>query len=66
MFTLDENRVSDVYGKGGCEELTDGLINYTIIERTMGGRIDHTTTNLKFGGDGGGGSSAAASSREAG
>jgi hypothetical protein len=25
----------------------DGRINYTAIERTMGGRIDHTTTNLK-------------------
>jgi hypothetical protein len=46
--------------------LTDGRINYTAIERTMGGRIDHTTTNLKFGGDGGGGSSAAANSGEAG
>ncbi len=46
--------------------MTDGRINYTAIERTMGGRIDHTTTNLKFGGDGGGGSSAAANSGEAG
>jgi hypothetical protein len=27
--------------------LTDGRINYTAIERTMGGRIDHTTTNQK-------------------
>jgi hypothetical protein len=38
---------ADIYGKGGCVELTDGRINYTAIERTMGGRIDHTTTNLK-------------------
>ena len=37
----------DIYGKGGCIELTDGYINYTAIERTMGGRIDHTTTNKK-------------------
>jgi len=37
----------DIYGKGGCVELTDGWINYTAIERTMGGRIDHTTTNQK-------------------
>jgi hypothetical protein len=37
----------DIYGKGGRVELTDGYINYTAIERTMGGRIDHTTTNLK-------------------
>ena len=37
----------DIYKKGGCVELTDGRINYTAIERTMGGRIDHTTTNLK-------------------
>ncbi len=37
----------DIYGKGGCVELTDWRINYTAIERTMGGRIDHTTTNLK-------------------
>ena len=37
----------DIYGKGGCVELTDGRINYTAIERTMGGRIDHTTTNQK-------------------
>jgi hypothetical protein len=56
----------DIYGKGGCVELMDGWINYIAIERTMGGRIDHTTTNLKSGGDGGGGSSAAASSGEAG
>ncbi len=31
----------DISGKGGCVELTDGRINYTAIERTMGGRIDH-------------------------
>ena len=37
----------DIYGKGGRAELTDGYINYTAIERTMGGRIDHTTTNQK-------------------
>ena len=37
----------DIYGQGGCVELTDGRINYTAIERTMGGRIDHTTTNQK-------------------
>ena len=37
----------DISGKGGCVELTDGRINYTAIERTMGGRIDHTTTNQK-------------------
>jgi hypothetical protein len=37
----------DIYGKGGCVELTDGRIKYTAIERTMGGRIDHTTTNQK-------------------
>jgi hypothetical protein len=30
----------DIYGKGGCVEFTDGQINYTAIERTMGGRID--------------------------
>ncbi len=56
----------DIYGKRGCLELTDGRINFTAIERTMGGRIDHTTTNLKSGGDSGGGSSGAASSGEAG
>jgi len=27
----------DIYGKGGGVELTDGYINYTAIERTMGG-----------------------------
>ena len=27
--------------------MTDGYINYTATARTMGGRIDHTTTNLK-------------------
>jgi hypothetical protein len=32
----------DIYGQGGCVELTDRRINYTAIERTMGGRIDHT------------------------
>ena len=37
----------DIYGKGGCVELTDGYINYTAIERKMVGRIDHTTTNQK-------------------
>ena len=37
----------DIYGQGGCVELTDGRINYTATERTMGGRIDHTTTNQK-------------------
>ena len=35
----------DIYGKGGRVELTDGYIKYTAIRRTMGGRIDHTTTN---------------------
>ena len=34
----------DIYGKGGCVELTDGKIKHAAIERTMGGRIDHTTT----------------------
>ncbi len=33
----------DIYGKGGCVELTDGYINHTATERTMGGRIEHTT-----------------------
>ncbi len=33
--------------KGGCVELTDGYINYSAIEKTMGRRIDHTTTSLK-------------------
>jgi hypothetical protein len=28
-------------------ELTDGKIKHAAIERTMGGRIDHTTTNKK-------------------
>ena len=37
----------DIYGKGGCVELTDGKIKHAAIERTMGGRIDHTTTNQK-------------------
>ncbi len=37
----------DIY-EGGRVELTVGYINYTAIERTMGGRIDHTTTNLKY------------------
>ncbi len=37
----------DIYRKGGCVELMDGRINYIAIERTMGWRIDHTTTNLK-------------------
>jgi hypothetical protein len=32
--------------RGVVLNLTDGYINYTAIERTMGGRIDHTTTNL--------------------
>jgi hypothetical protein len=29
----------DIYGKGGRVELTDGYINYTAIERTMGGGL---------------------------
>ncbi len=37
----------DIYGQGGCVELTDGKIKHAAIKRTMGGRIDHTTTNLK-------------------
>ena len=37
----------DIYGQGGCVELTDGKIKHAAIERTMGGRIDHTTTNKK-------------------
>ena len=37
----------DIYGKGGSVELTDGYIKHAAIERTMGGRIDHTTTNQK-------------------
>ena len=37
----------DIYGKGGCVELTDGKIKHAAIERTMGGRIEHTTTNQK-------------------
>ena len=37
----------DIYGKGGCVELTDGYIKHAAIKRTMGGRIDHTTTNQK-------------------
>ena len=37
----------DIYGQGGCVELTDGYIKHAAIKRTMGGRIDHTTTNLK-------------------
>jgi hypothetical protein len=38
----------DIYGQGGCVELTDGKIKHTAIERTMGGRIDHTATNQKY------------------
>ena len=26
----------DIYGQGGCVELTDGKIKHTAIERTMG------------------------------
>ncbi len=37
----------EVYGKGGRVELTDGKIKHAAIKRTMGGRIDHTTTNQK-------------------
>ena len=37
----------DIYGQGGCVELTDGYIKHAAIERTMGRRIDHTTTNQK-------------------
>jgi hypothetical protein len=29
-------------------ELTDGKIKHAAIERTMGGRIDHTATNQKY------------------
>jgi hypothetical protein len=36
-----------IYGMGGCVELTDGKIKHAAIKRTMGGRIDHTTTNHK-------------------
>ena len=31
----------DIYGQGGCVELTDGKIKHAAIKRTMGGRIDH-------------------------
>ncbi len=37
----------DIYGQGGCVELTDGFIKHATIKRIMGGRINHTTTNLK-------------------
>jgi len=37
----------DVYGKGGHVELMDGYIKHAAIKRTMGDRIDHTTTNQK-------------------
>ena len=37
----------DIYGQGGCVELTDGKIKHAAIKRTMGGRIDHATTNQK-------------------
>jgi hypothetical protein len=37
----------DIYKQGGCVELTDGYIEHAATKRTMGGRIDHTTTNLK-------------------
>jgi len=37
----------DVYGKWGRVELTDGCIKHAAINRTMGERIDHTTTNQK-------------------
>jgi len=33
--------------RGGGVELTDGKIKHAAIKRTMGGRINHTTTNLK-------------------
>jgi hypothetical protein len=29
----------DIYGQGGCVELTDGKIKHAAIKRTMGGRI---------------------------
>ncbi len=32
---------------GGRVELTDGYIKHAAIKRTMGGRIDQTTTNQK-------------------
>jgi len=28
----------DIYGEGGCVELTDGYIKHAAIKRTMGGR----------------------------
>ncbi len=37
----------DIYGQGGCVKLTDGKIKHAAIKRTMGGRIDQTTTNQK-------------------
>jgi hypothetical protein len=37
----------DIYGQGGCVELTDGKIKHAAIKRTMGGGIDHITTNQK-------------------
>ena len=37
----------DIYGKEGRVELTDGYIKHAATKRTMGGRIDHTTTNQK-------------------
>ncbi len=37
----------DVYGKGGRVEMTDGYIKHAAIKRTMGERIDHTTSNQK-------------------
>ena len=37
----------DIYGKGGCVELTDGMIKHAAIKRTMGGTIDHATTYQK-------------------
>jgi hypothetical protein len=37
----------DIYGKEGHVELTDGFKKYAAIKRTMGGGIDHTTTNQK-------------------
>jgi hypothetical protein len=37
----------DIYVKGGHVELMNGYKKHAAIKRTMGGRIDHTTTNQK-------------------
>jgi hypothetical protein len=37
----------DIYRQGGCVDLMDGKIKHAAIKRTMGGRIDQTTTNQK-------------------